>query len=429
MVVSVVTEEATESRERGSLVARLKRGLGRVVATPVPIGLIVGFGALARGYRLADPRGALIFDEAYYVQAARVIAGLAVASDHLPVDARSGLDPNSEHPPLAKLILAGCIRAFRDRELSWRVPSVLLGTLCIWLVYRIALQLGGTRGQALLAAFIVAFENMCVVHSRIATLDIYMVAFVLAGTWLYFASLFEVAGITFAVAGLCKLNGLGGLAALALYEAGRLANAPPETRWKQARPLLLTSGVAAVFFVLALGALDCWVTTYRNPLAHVAHIIDYASHLTHQGQPQAPQSTPLQWWLDGGAFEYLKTTVGLSNGDVRTLVLFRGALSEHVIFAAPLALLYAAQLAWRGRSRLGTFAVASVLMSYVPFLLSWALTSRVSYIFYMLPSVPAIALAIALLGDAVPRVVRWGFVAAVVYAFYFSYPFHYAWRG
>ena len=75
------------------------------------------------------------------------------------------------------------------------------------------------------------------------------------------------------------------------------------------------------------------------------------------------------------------------------------------------------------------FALASFATSYLPFLISWAWTARVSYIFYMLPSVPAFAIAIALLCDAVPRPVRWAFGCAVLYAFYFSYPFHYAWRG
>jgi hypothetical protein len=126
--------------------------------------------------------------------------------------------------------------------------------------------------------------------------------------------------------------------------------------------------------------------------------------------------------------EYLKTTIGLPNGDIQTLILFRGSLSEYVVLAAPLSLLFAAQLAWRGQSRVATFAVASFFVSYVPFLVSWALFDRVSYIFYILPSVPAFAIATALLADAVPRIVKWGFIVAVLYAFYFSYPFHHAWR-
>src|SRR5437867_3772734 len=73
----------------------------------------------------------LIFDELYYVNAARRIIGREVPKDEPYADAPAGHDPNAEHPPLAKLIMAGGMLAFGDGPLGWRFGSVVFGTLAI----------------------------------------------------------------------------------------------------------------------------------------------------------------------------------------------------------------------------------------------------------------------------------------------------------
>jgi hypothetical protein len=101
-------------------------------------------------------------------------------------------------------------------------------------------------------------------------------------------------------------------------------------------------------------------------------------------------------------------------------------MNEYVIFAAPFALIHAAKAAWRGTwsdSRLGTFAVAWFLANYGPFLFAWVIARRVSYIYYMVPSLPAFAVAIAALSGRLPRFLRWSFVGAVLYSFCLSFPF------
>src|ERR1700689_4640238 len=77
----------------------------------------------------ASSNHTLIFDENYYVNAARVI-------DHIepPVGAPyhgapKGEDPNAEHPQLAKLIIAGGIKLFGDNPRGWRIGSGLFGLI------------------------------------------------------------------------------------------------------------------------------------------------------------------------------------------------------------------------------------------------------------------------------------------------------------
>jgi dolichyl-phosphate-mannose-protein mannosyltransferase len=384
--------------------------------------LVVSLGL--RIFKLAAVAGQLIGDEVWYVQDARVILGLPVLLKNLPAAPLSGLDPNSEHPPLAKLIIAGFMRVFGNREIAWRIPSIVLGLLCIWLVYAIVLELGGAKRQAFFAAFILAFENLSFIHGRIAMLDIYLVAFVLLGAWLYLSKRFELAGVAFALAALCKMNGLLGLASVVLYELFLMRRDRwPRPSWPTLRPLVLTCGFCAAFFLLGLGALDCYWTEFRSPFAHIAHMFSYHTGLKHVGPPEGNASTPFQWWLDSGAFNYLTWTINDSTG--RHFTLFRAAMNEYVIAAAPIALFYAAQRVWKARSRLGAFALAMFVGNFGPMFLAWVVFSRTSYIFYMVPAVPAFACAIALLGGRLPRPVQSCFAFAVLYAFFFNFPFRY----
>src|SRR5438874_10612772 len=73
----------------------------------------------------------LIFDEVYYVNAARVIAGIDPAVGAPYADSPLGVDPNSEHPQLAKLVIAGSIELFGDGPFAWRLGSLVYGTVAI----------------------------------------------------------------------------------------------------------------------------------------------------------------------------------------------------------------------------------------------------------------------------------------------------------
>lgn len=380
--------------------------------------LVIG-GAL-RLYRLSKPDNGLIFDEVYYVQDARVILGLPVHLDHLHPGAQSGFDPNSEHTPLAKLIMAASMHLLGPTAFAWRLPSVILGTLSIWLVYKLVQALGGTKGQAQVAAFVLAFDNLAFVHGRIATLDIYVMTFMLLGTWLHVSRRYELAGIGFGLATLCKLNGLFGVAAIVLFEAGSLLGGKkPAALLRSLEPLFVMVAVYVAFTFCALGALDAAWTSFRSPIDHLIHIVRFGASLT-QKAPDGASSTPLQWLLNDGNFEYLSVRV-TSSGATKTTVLFRGAMTEYVIFAAPFALAAAAQRAWHG-SRHGRLAVCLFIANYLPLCLAWYGASRTSYIYYFLQCLPAIALAIALAAPMVPRVMRIAFVLAVLFSFWMWFP-------
>jgi len=246
--------------------------------------------------------------------------------------------------------------------------------------------------------------------------------FMLAGTCLYVASWYELAGLVFGTAMLCKMNGMCGIFTVVLYELLLAWRGPSRSFRPSLRPLAVTTVFCAAFFFAGLGTLDCLFTEFRNPWTHVASMARFAKSLTRVGPPQGSESTPAEWWVNSGVFNYYQVTT-TSNGSTRTTVLFRGAMNDYVIMAAPFALLYAARRAWAGRSRMATLATAAFLANFVPVLLAWAVMSRMSYIYYMVPVMPAILCALALLLTRVPRFFQWVFAAAVLYSFRIYFPF------
>ncbi len=169
----------------------------RLTALPRPLALLGLVTLLSFGLRIAlinEPCRApcrtandhlLVFDEVYYVNAARVIAGITPPADQKYYDAPLGDDPNSEHPQLVKVMMAGSIELFGDNPFAWRLPGLLLGTVAIVAMFGLVRAAGGSDWLALLAATLMAADNLVLVHGRIGTLDVPVLALMLCAMIAY----------------------------------------------------------------------------------------------------------------------------------------------------------------------------------------------------------------------------------------------------
>lgn len=194
-----------------------------------------------------------------------------------------GLDPNTEHPPLGKAIIAGSMAAFGDNPYGWRVPAVVFGTATIGLVALTVVGLGGgSSAAALMAAFFLAFDNLAFVHSRIATLDIFVVTFSLVAAWCYSRRWPVPAGLALALAGLVKINGLWLGAGFLIFEAWQVGRRVEPWRPSALR-LGLTGITTIVAFLAGLWVLDRLFTTYATPIEHVQRIFSYGMNLKASG--------------------------------------------------------------------------------------------------------------------------------------------------
>jgi len=397
------------------------------------LGVLLLAAVVLRSLWLNVPERGLIFDEAFYVNAARVILGLPAGSHYAgsPV----GLDPNSEHPPLGKVLMAASMSVFGDDPLGWRLPSIVAAIIALAVVFEIVRRLDRSAWLAVLVVALVSFDNLTFVHGRIGTLDMMVLAPMLIGSWLAIRRRWFLAGIAVGVALLFKLTALYAILAIALWV---LFTDGPEW-WRRRRiPLRELIGpavFAAVTGVVALGGLallDAQYSTYKNPIDHFAHMVSYGAALqTRVSTAACPEadSQPWQWLFNECQIQYFRIDVTVRAGEeiltkVPTID-FRGAMNPLLVGAIPLAALFTAWYALRTRNQLAIWAITWTAANYLPYIPLAIFTNRIMYIYYALPLVPALAAGVALLllRSGLPSPIRWGFLLAYLAGFIAYFPY------
>jgi 4-amino-4-deoxy-L-arabinose transferase-like glycosyltransferase len=393
--------------------------------------IVLGLSLLARVLWLNLPQGALIFDEAYYVNAARVILGIHPPAGAHYADAPLFLDPNTEHPPFGKVLIAGSMALFGDNGFGWRVPSLIAGLVALAALYGIVRGLGGRPWLGVLAVGLYSLDILSFIHGRIGTLDMMSVAFLLLGAWLAIRERWLLAGAALALGTLVKVPGVYGFVAVLAWQGLALWRASRRERLTRAHfvPLAALTGAYVLVSLVGLWLLDLRFTDYPTPLDHVSRMLSYGLALQGGFNPSGITSAPWQWLVNEGQFDYLKTAVNtLVNGQItgsRTIVEFRALLNPVLIGSASVAVLYGIWLAWRRKEPLAAWGLIWIGANYLPF---WALAlfaNRVTYFYYALPAVPGLVLLTTalLVHGRFPRPVQWGYVAAAVVAFVAWFPF------
>ena len=378
---------------------------------------------------LDKPDGSLIFDEWYYVNAARVILHLpqSLGSNMQPpyVNVTQGLDPNHEHPPLAKLLIAFSMWLLGNNGYGWRIPSVVFGSVSILAFYLLMKRISNQDTIPILSAFLFSFDNLVFVHGRIATLDIFSLGFMLLALYWYFSGHSYLSAIGMALSALAKETGIVGFGIIVVVHFVRFTSQRLHGRkwgdfssWFEKYTLTY-----AVCFLLLLTIMDRYWVGFSNPFDHIRYILNYSAALTSTC-PNGIISCPWQWLLNQITIPYLRVKLGFE-GVSYVSVSFEGAMNPAISFLTIPALLYCSYNYYQRRDDLSLVSLVLFAATYLPFYPAVILGQRVTYLFYFLDAVPAVCAAIAyMIADTKPpKFAITFYLAVVVYIFIVMFPF------
>jgi len=359
------------------------------------------------------------------------------------------------HPPLGKWAIALGIKLFGANEFGWRFAAAVAGTLTVVLLVRLTRRMTGSTVLGVLAGLLLSLDGLHFVQSRIAMLDIFLVLWTTAAVACLVADRDDVrrrlarapddalagwgprlglrpwrlaAGVCLGAALATKWSALYYVAVLVLlsfaWEVGArraagIAAPLRATLIRSTGPALgLLVILPAALYVLswagwfasdndydrqwarshpASGLVGLLPDVLRSWWAYHGAIYDFHAGLS-QSHPY--QSHPVQWLLLARPVSYFYPS-GLSAGDAgctaascsrEVLALGTPALWWPALVALVLLVwLWLARRDWRAGATL-----ALVATGIVPWIRD-DLHGRTMFVFYALPAVPFLCLAVALI--------------------------------
>jgi 4-amino-4-deoxy-L-arabinose transferase-like glycosyltransferase len=409
-----------------------------------------------------------IMDEVYYVpEAMGMLAGqhcsTAVPNCHM------------EHPPLSPALIAAGMALFGEfNALGWRIMPVLLGTSSILVLFGIAWKLSGSRRIACYSAVLLALDVMFFTQSSAALLDIPMIFFGLLALLVYVWNLrlwkldrYVLAGIMLGLAGLAKETAVFMLMAVLTYN---LLFGDGDGR-KRLLSSVKMAIVVVIVFSAGLQVYDSLLATPAVPLFvdQVRYILSYGSNLVGPGWTYNPpgctfgtpgciQITPFSWVTYYNPVAYISTVVSVCTNSVNGVC--QGGQYTYVALAyygvtnfietwttyiwAPLVAFILYRYFRRPQTGLDRFigkedklvlaqasdelkfaalALIWFLWNYIPYILLFS-AGRVTYPFYFIPAIPAVAMGVSFLltRDWFPHRIALVYVGAAFVFFFVFFP-------
>lgn len=135
--------------------------------------IVAGIGLFLRLLDITRPHGK-IFDETYYAGDAWNLLHHGVELNS------SGKAAFVAHPPLGKWLIAIGEAIFGNHELGWRFSAAIVGSLSILMIARIARRMFRSNVLGCVAAVLLSLDGLEFVQSRTSMLDIFLMFWVLA---------------------------------------------------------------------------------------------------------------------------------------------------------------------------------------------------------------------------------------------------------
>ena len=410
--------------------------------------VVLAAGAL-RFVRIGRP-GQLVFDEIFYARnACLYVQGSEEACGVSPLV--------GGHPPLGELLIGAGIALFGFEPFGWRVAAAVAGTLTVALLYVLARRILGSTLGAVVAAGLLAIDFLHFVQSRIAMLDVFLTLFCVAA---FLFAVLDRSAISNARTGLAArlvgspwrlAGGAAGGAAAACKWSGALAligvillvlAGELTLRRRDGRPLAvlrtLRDAAPSIVVSLIVVPLVVYAATFAGrvdgdllafPWSPGSFPRAVAALQLQMGQVYAgitshhPYESPAWSWL------LLRQPVAyyfdFYRGDYQEIL----ALGNPLVWWPSLAAL--AWVAYRWVTRFSATGpeiviVVACAITFVPWLFAGGVRSAI-FLFYILPTIPFLCLALAVVAVELSRaragrVLGAAYAALTIGAFAFYYP-------
>jgi len=425
------------------------------VALVIALILLISFGV--RMYQLTTPPS-YMFDEVYYAKDANVIVHNKVGPMP-PLRWTAGKEVSWPHPEVGKQLIAVGILLFGNRAFGWRMPAVLAGMFILACIYPLARRLGLSPAWSLIALAFAAADTLGIAQSRIATLDIFIALWTVVCILMALRYIQDgrrlrwllLCGLTGGFATATKWSGVAALLAAGLLiayawwrdrpratkaegeaeaEADEVAagassagqavapDGGPPARGAEGATRAGATALAALGVLAALVVLPAavYLATYAQYFAAGHSWADFVElhrqafyFSTHLKTGHTYASLAPPWIVDYRPVWYY------FQGTAKTYRGVDGIPNPFLWWLATLSLILAPILALMKRTTLLLPAAFLVAVLYFP----WFATQRTSFLYYMTPVAPFMAILVAAalcaFAGSRPRLPRRGLLTLIIF--------------
>lgn len=211
------------------------------------------------------------------------------------------------HPPLGKLIIAIGILIFGMKPFGWRIMGTLFGVAMVPIMYCLAKKVLKRSNLALFSTFLFTFDFMHFTQTRIATIDVYGVFFIMLMTYFMFDFIsmdigdslgkmmrsLALSGLFFGLGCASKWIDIYTGAALALLFFTKLVVMGIKSYRLNRRKEYADRGLVKKFWSRT-GALCCWCVLFFIVVPLIIYCASYFRYYSSQWKPQRQSQIYMQ---------------------------------------------------------------------------------------------------------------------------------------
>ncbi len=314
------------------------------------------------------------------------------------------------HPPLAKEIMALSLKLFNTEDpWGFRLPGVLLGVFCVYLVYLLSKKIFNNETIALLSAFLFSLNGLLLVQARTGMNDIYVVTFMLTSILLMLNKRFFFSAIFLGLALSSKWSAIYLYSLIFIYCAYK----------RQFLRFLYYIFIPPLVYLL----------TYI-PFFAYGHTVDQFRELQQQmwwyhSNLKATHDYASPWWSWPFNFYPVWYYVDYQGTKIANIFASGNPMLFWFGFMAILMSIYDFIFERSSKNRT---KLIFLILGYCAFLLPWALSPRIMFLYHYSPCIPFMSIALGyqlskFTQNKEDKLFLKIILAVIVISFIFVYPF------